>query len=344
MHAREGMLVRIERELSVRLPRALFAPELEGPLGPPVEPEALLTPGAGLVQGGRMLPDALPFVRFASGDALLLRFGPTGQPLEVVAWRGDGGWHPSDAAPGFPSAPARALAEARRALRSGLARVADAVGRTALAGDLGVSLETFAGWLQDARLVPDERRAALRRLTGEDDATLFTQRWDEAAAAARRAALRGDLAWPGVVLGWVAEGAADAAGAGDAYAGALLADAPTLEPGFLPARPGEPSVRMLAEAWRRCAGAARPEDPALAAALEGPRAVRTHHLAECDRLRAAGHPGAAYRAAWRAGWRRPLPADMDDVLGRLGDAAEATGAVAHAALARLHLRAWTSRG
>jgi hypothetical protein len=33
---------------------------------------------------------------------------------------------------------------------------------------------------------------------------------------------------------------------------------------------------------------------------------------------------------------------MDDVLGRLGDAAEAAGSLAHAALARLHLRAWAA--
>jgi hypothetical protein len=31
---------------------------------------------------------------------------------------------------------------------------------------------------------------------------------------------------------------------------------------------------------------------------------------------------------------------MDDVLGRLADAADAAGARAHGALARLHLRAW----
>lgn len=337
MSSPERSLARVEEALSVSLPRRFFAP---GAAGGAVEPEALLDPASGAIQGGRMPPDTLPFTVEASGDALLLRFDGWGAPVEVVAWRGDGSYHPADSPPELPSPAARALAQARAGLWSGLAAMAGALGRNALAHDLGVTGETFAGWLQDARLVPEPHRVALRRLSGQDDAALFRQDWAAAAAVARRIApVRPDLAWPGVVLGYAAEGRGEGGAAAAGYAAALLGEAPTLalrEPG----KPHEEAARMVAEAWRRCAGGGPPGDPALAAALAGARAVRAHHLAECDRLRRQGLAAPAYEQARRAGWRRHLPVDMDDVLGRMGDAAAAAGASAHAALARLHLRAW----
>jgi hypothetical protein len=206
-----------------------------------------------------------------------------------------------------------------------------------------VSGESLAGWLQDTRLVPGPHRTALRRLSGQEDAALFEQDWVGASAAARRiAALRPDLAWPGVVLGHAAEARGELAAAATGYAAASLGESPTLalrEPG----RSHGEAARLAAEAWERCARHAQALDPALAAALAGPPAVRARHLAECDHLRRAGRAAEAYEEARRAGWRRHVPVDMDDVLGRMGDAAMAAGAVAHAALAHLHLRAWLAR-
>jgi hypothetical protein len=342
MHSGEHAIALVERTLRVRLPRQLFSTEGRRLLGEPVDPGALLEPDGGVVQGGWMLPDSLPFERGAGGDALLLRFDAAGEPLEIVEWRADCKWHPREVADGFPSASARRLEEARRALRSGLAQLAERIGRTALAHDLGVTAETFSDWLLDARLVPEGHRAVLRRLTGEDDDSLFTQDWAAAATAARAASERRQLAWPGAVLGWVEEGRGDAAAAAEWYGVALRADAPTLELGARLGRPGESALRAVEEAWRRCAGDGRTVDPELGAAVEGARAVRAYHLAESDRLRAAGRHAAALEAARRAGWRRHFPADMDDVLGRMGDTAEEAASPALAALARLHLRCWAA--
>lgn len=339
MHSHERALVRVERALAVELPRSLFAPGLGQPqAGEPVDPEALLEPAAGAVLGGWMLPDALPVARGEHGTALLLRFDGWGAPLECVAWSA-AGWQPVEVGE-FRSAAARALAEVRAALATGLAAVAARLGRNALAHDLGVNAEAFAAWLRDPRLVPEPTREALRRLTGQGDAALFGQDWARAGAAARRiAATRPELAWPGEVLGYHEEGQGALAAASGWYAAALLADAPTLAFDAGPGHPAEAAARRLAEAYARCGGAAG--DPALAAALSGPVAVRAHHLACCDALRAGGRYAQACEEARRAGWRRHQPVDMDDVLGRLAEAAEAAGARAHAALARLHLRAWT---
>jgi hypothetical protein len=337
MHSLERALVRVERALSVRLPRGLFTPD-PAVAGDPVDPEALLEPTAGVVLGGWMLPDALPVARDGAGDTLLLRFDGWGVPLELVAWT-PGGWQPVELGE-FRSAAARALAEVRAALRTGLSTVAATLGRNALARDLGVGAEAFAAWLRDPRLVPEVTRAALRRLTGKDDAALFAQDWSRAGAQARRiAATRPELAWPGEVLGYLEEERGALRVAAGWYAAALLADAPTLFFDAGPGRPFEGAARRLAEAYSRCAGAVAPE-PALAVALDGPAAVRAHHLGRCDALRSAGRHAQASEEARRAGWRRHLPVDMDDVLGRLADAADAAGARAHGALARLHLRAW----
>ena len=337
MHSLERALVRVERALDVRLPRSLFSPE-HPVAGEPVDPEALLEPEAGAVLGGWMLPDALPVAAAAGGGTILLRFDGWGAPLELVAWS-PAGWQPIELGE-FRSAAARALALTRTALGSGLSAVAEKLGRNALAHDLGVSAEAFASWLRDARLVPQAPREALRRLTGKDDAALFEQDWNHAGAQARRiAATRPELAWPGEVLGYLEDGRGEPGAAAGWYGAALLADAPTLAFGVGPGRPFEAASRRLAEAYARCSWSGRPE-PALAAALEGPAAVRSFHLAQCDALRAGGRHAQACEEARRAGWRRHLPLDMDDVLGRLSEAADAAGARAHAALARLHLRAW----
>jgi len=337
---REHALLAVESALSVRLPRSLLA---EGALPAGVDPEALLDADGGLIQGGRMPPDTLPVSLEPSGDGLLLRFDGWGAVLEVLAWSGDGAFHPAECLPEFRSAPARSLSEARTALHSGLAAMCEVLGRNALARDLGVNAEMLAGWLRDTRLVPGPLRAALRRLSGHDDDALFRQDWTAAVTAARRTApVRPDLAWPGLLLGYAAEGSGDALAAAAGYRAALLAESGTQalrEPG----QSLEQSARLAAEAWRRCAIGDREPEPTVAAALEGPAAVRAHHLAECDRLLAVGQAAPAYFEARRAGWRRHVPVDMDDVLGRMGEAAHAVGAVAHAALARLHLRAWMAR-
>lgn len=339
MHSVERALAAVERELRVRIPRALFVPGGVATWDATVDPEALLDARAGVVRGGDMLPDALPFAADPEGNHLLLRFAGDGAPLEVVEWRASGAWHPSELAPGFPSEAARLRARCADALANGLRTLAREAGEASLAHDLGVARETFSDWILDARLVPEEKKAPLRRLSGADDGALFAQDWEGAAAAAvRAAALGADLAWPGAVLGWFEEGRARTAEAAAAYAAALRAPAGTLDFAGRFGRPGESAARVLAAAFGRCGGEAGP-DGALAAALAGPAPVRAFHLAESDRLRSAGRHGAAYAAAFRAGWHRHVPVDMDDVLGRMGDAAAAAGAAAHAALARLHLRA-----
>lgn len=343
VHSVERALAAVERALGVRLPRALFQPGGHGTHDAAVDPEALLDPRSGVIRAGEMLPDALPFAGDPEGNFLLLRFAADGAPAEVVAWRAAGAWHPSDAAPGLPSAAAALRDRAAAALGNGLRRLAREVGEASLAQDLGVARETFSDWLLDARLVPAEHRVALRRLAGGDEAALFDQDWDAAATAAREAlALRPDLAWPGAVLGWFEEGRGAPAAAA-AYAAALAGFAGTLDFAGRLGRPGERAARALAAAYERTGGGAPPADPALGAALRGAAAVRAFHLAESDRHAAAGRPAAAYAAALRAGWLRHVPVDMDDVLGRLGDRAEAAGAAAHAALARLHLRALLAR-
>jgi hypothetical protein len=341
MDSLDRALREVERELGHSLPRRLFAPGGFGRFGSPVDPERLLAPRGGAVLGGEHLPDALPFAEDGEGGALLLRFDLAGRPVEAVAWRADGAWHPSDEVPGFPSAAARARARAAGALECGLVRLAGRAGAAGLAADLGVTPETFQDWLHDARLVPERSRTALRRLTGDDDAGLFGQDWEGAAAAAQRAAAaRPELAWPGAVLGWFTEGQGRRAEAASWWAHALGAHLPTLDLAAAAARPGEDRAAPLAAGWRRCAAPGSAPDPALRAALEGARAVRAHFLAECDRASAARRFADAWGHAFRAGWQRPFAADLDDVLGRLGDAAEAAGS--RAALARLHLRAWTA--
>jgi hypothetical protein len=331
----------VERVLHVSLPRALFTPGGFGTYDATVEPEALLAPRAGVVRGGEMLPDALPFAGDPEGSWLLLRFAPDGAPREVVEWRADGRWHPSALAPGFPSEAARLRDRCAQALDSGLLALSREAGEASLAQDLGVARETFSDWLLDTRLVPDAIRPALRRLTGSDDTMLFGQDWDGAAfAALRAAALRADLAWPGAVLGWHEEGRGRTDEAARRYADALRAFAGTLDLAGRFGRPGESAARVLAAAHARCAGAGAAVDPDLAAALRGARDVRAHHLAASDRARAERRYSDAYEAAYRAGWQRHVALDMDDVLGRLGDVAEESGSAAHAALARLHLRSW----
>jgi hypothetical protein len=342
MHTRERALAVVERELHVRLPRALFAPGGHGPYDAAVEPEALLDARAGAVRGGEMLPDALPVAGDPAGNWLLLRFAPDGAPRELVEWRADGGWHPSELVEAFPSDAARLRARCAVALGNRLQTLARETGEASLAEDLGVSRDTFSDWLLDARRVPDGLRAPFRRLTGASDAALFDQDWEGAAAAALRASeARPELAWPGAVLGWYEEGRGAIAAAARAYAAALRAFAGTLDLAERFGRPGERSARVLAVAFERCGGDAG-DDATLRAAIAGPQQTRAHHLAESDRLRAAGRLLDACAAALRAGWHRHVVIDMDDVLGRLGDAAEGAGALAHAALARLHLRAWAA--
>jgi hypothetical protein len=341
MHSTDRALAAVERELHVRIPRALFAPGGFPGFDAPIDPEALLAPGGGAVRGGELLPDALPFAGDGAGALLALRFDPAGAPAEVIAWRADRTWHPTGAVPGFPSDVDRLRARCEAAIASGLAAIAREAGAASLAQDLGVARETFSDWLLDARLVPEAARLRLRRLTGADDAALFVQDWEGAAAAAVRAAeQRPELAWPGAVLGWFEEARGRSREAARAYASALLAFLPTLDFAGRFVRPGEGPDRALVGGYERCA--APPRDPALAAALRGAQAVRTFALAESDRHRGAGRHAEAYAAALRAGWQRHVPVDMDDVLGRLGDAAEAAGSLAHAALARLHLRAWAA--
>ncbi|HTN53766.1 MAG TPA: SMI1/KNR4 family protein [Anaeromyxobacter sp.] len=342
MDTLERALAAVERELSIRIPRELFRPGGFGPFGEAIDPEALMEPAAGVVRGGELLPDALPFAADGEGGLLALRFGADGHPREVIAWGVAGDWHPSPLVATLPSEAARLRARAEAALENGLAALARQTGPGALAHDLGVARETFSDWLLDARLVPGAARTALRRLTGAEDASLFGQDWEAAAAAAlRAAALRPELAWPGALLGWFEEGRGRGPEAARAYAAALLAYEATLDLGGRLVRPGESPARVLAAAHARCGGTVT--TPALAAALGGPHAVRAHWLAESDRLRAAGAAAEAWEAALRAGWQRPVRQDMDDVLGRLGDAAEAAARPAWAALARLHLRAWAAR-
>jgi hypothetical protein len=342
MDSLDRALREVERELGVSLPRRLFAPGGFGRFAAPVDPELLLAPRGGAVRGGEHLPDALPFAVDAEGGALLLRLDGAGRPAEVVAWRPDGTWHPTDQVPGFPSPAARARDRAAAALDCGLARLVRRSGATGLAADLGVTPETFSDWLHDARLVPERSRAALRRLTGDDDAALFGQDWEGAAFAAERAAACPELAWPGAVLAWFTEGHGRTAEAAGWWAHALRALAPTLDLAAVAARPGEHRVAPLAAGWHRCAPPGGAPDAALRAALEGARAVRAHFLAECDRASGAGRFAEAFAHAFRAGWQRPWAADLDDVLGRLGDAAEAMGSRPRAALARLHLRSWSA--
>ncbi len=102
MDSLERSLGLVERELSVRLPRALWAP---GALGDAtaIEPESLLDPKAGVVRGGELLPDALPIARLPEGGELALRFHPSGRPAEVIRAGPGPAWHPSAAVKAFPS-------------------------------------------------------------------------------------------------------------------------------------------------------------------------------------------------------------------------------------------------
>src|SRR5690242_7015905 len=144
MDSAERALAAVERALGVRLPRPLFAPGGHGPYDATVEPEALLDPRAGVVRGGEMLPDALPLAGDPAGNWLLLRFEPDGAVREVVEWRAEGGWHPSELAPGFPSEVARLRARCAGALENGLQRLSREAGAASIAQDLGVSRETFS--------------------------------------------------------------------------------------------------------------------------------------------------------------------------------------------------------
>ena len=61
----------------------------------PIEPRDLLDASSGVVSGGQMLPDTLPFLSDGGGNVLCLRFGFDGTVLEVICWNHEGGgWKP----------------------------------------------------------------------------------------------------------------------------------------------------------------------------------------------------------------------------------------------------------
>jgi hypothetical protein len=58
----------------------------------PIELRDLLDASSGVVSGGLMLPDTLPFLSDGAGNALCLRFGFDGGVSEVICWNHEGGW------------------------------------------------------------------------------------------------------------------------------------------------------------------------------------------------------------------------------------------------------------
>jgi hypothetical protein len=333
----------LERTLHVGLPAALLeraAREIEQP----ADPAALLEPGGGALPAGALLPDALPLGTRTDGALLALRFDPVGAPREAIVWRhARAAWHPVDLGPALPSPAAAARDACEAALDSGLHRIARARGEAVLAAELAVPRDVLADWLLDTRSVPERYRAMLGRLAGtEGRGDLLAQDWEAAARAAGAALRRGDLVWPGAVVGWVAEGRGDAPGAAAGFAAALGGLDGTGDLALRFARPGEPLGRVLAQALARSHPAGAPVPDAARAALGGWAGARAAWLAASDAARAAGRHGEAWDHALRAGWHVHRASDMDDVLGRLAEIARAAGSRPREALARLHLAAWTA--
>lgn len=265
-----------------------------------------------------MLPDSLPILADGGGDALLLRFRPSGRPREVVEWHhAEGRWHPSDLVPGFAAPTAAKQRTVARALRTGLRAWCERHGGERLARTLGVPWATLAPGLDDPDLLEADLRAQLAKAIGRPAAKLFTQDWASAGQLARTVR-RADLAWPGAVIGRVAEKRGDVPGAITAYQRSLA---------------GFAATGAFTADWDVAARLSRLGGRVDA---DGPIAARQRWMALGLAHLRSGRAVLAYEAFFRAGWGDFYSNDIDVVLDHLALAAEAAGSDVLSALARLH--------
>ncbi len=270
------------------------------------------------IWGGAMLPDSLPILEDGMGDALLLRFGPHGRAREVVEWHHEGArWHPSDLVRGFAAPQDAKRRAAERALRSGLLAWCMRHGGEPLAETLGVPWTTLALGLEDSDVLDADLRARTVKAVGRPASKLFSQDWTLAGKMAR-AVRRAELAWPGAVIGRIAEKRGDVAGAIAAYRRSL---------------DGFASTRAFTADWDL---ATRLKKLGARSQAHGPVALRRRWMAVGRAHLRGGRPSQAYDAFFRAGWSDFYSNDIDVVLDHLAKAAEAAGSIALAALARLH--------
>jgi len=327
----------LEKRLHVSVPPILRGDGGFGEFDEPIEPAAILDPESSVVWGGMMLPDALPVLGNGCGDVILARFGSDGSVVELVEWRHVGClWPPTDVVPGFEAPVAALERDAEDALASGLERYCHENGGEGLANSVGVPWSTMAAWLADTDKIDETSRARIRMATSLTGGELFSQHWDRAEAAASAASTRrADLAWPGAVLGRLAERRGDGQGAAEWYRRSLegLQTTPSLT-----ALWDEPGVPFVVSRLRAL-GTVAPAATHLAACLGGDSTVVRAHWIEAGDLRLRdGRALEAYGCYMRAGWDWHFTNDMAVVLERLTGAADAAGSRAWTALARLHLQ------
>ena len=334
----------VAKVLHVSLPASVAALQDAGEeFSERVEPATLLDPRSATIWGGQMLPDCLPLFGNGSGDCILVRFTMDGSVREFVEWHHEGsGWCPSELVPGYESPIASLGLGAEGALYSGLRAFCDEHnGAGALAEELGVPWPVMSSWLDDNDLIDADSRARIRKKTSLDDRALFTQDWPRAEEFALRAsAIRADLAWPGTVLGRAAERRRQLKPAVTRYVESLKGLRTTAS--FTEAWDGTGSSCAFAAARLQALGGNnQPEDAHVRACLTGDLdAVREHWMATGSAQLKAGQATDAYESFFRAGWDWYFTNDMEIVLNRLVEAADAAGSKALGALARLHLRSW----
>jgi hypothetical protein len=304
-----------------------------------IEPAEILDPESSVVWGGMMLPDAIPLLGDGSGDAILARFAPDGSFVELVKWSHEGClWHPTDVVPGLASPVAELERTAGEALTSGLKRYCREWGGARLAEVVEVPWPTLSRWLVDVEQIDLPSRARICQATSSSEDALFRLDWERAESAASAASTtRPDLAWPGAVLGRAAERRGDGTGAREWYRRSLAALQTTGAFTEAWSDPGSPFAVSRLSALGLVPPA---DDRHLEACLKSDSsAVRVAWIEAGDRHLTEGRPLLAHDCYFRAGWDWHFANDMQEVLERLLQAAEAGKSAAWAALARLHLEA-----
>jgi hypothetical protein len=226
-------------------------------------------------------------------------------------------------------------------LACGLARRCMEIGGGQIAERLGVPWTTFQDWLFDTALIPGQYHQALSQAVNMPIEQMLRQDWDQASAEAQRVCkLRPDLAWPHVILGWVAERNHDRHRAVDHYLAGLkrlgtsCAFMARVEHGLVVERLGELKDHL---------STASMADPNVQAALAPrtpdsfPSTIRCYWIRQAEEAAARGEHDRSYRCYYSAGWDDYITNDMDRVLDGLARSAEAAGYTTLCRLATLHL-------
>ena len=315
------------------------------------DPAFFFDPAKTVVWGGQMLPDTLPIIGNGGGDVLSVRFNGDGSPKELIRWLHEGGsWIPAGESIGEALRAVRGeftesistnnallrREQCLRCLRSPLHAASIEIGGRRLAKRIGVPWPEFEPWLRDHSLIPLPQQELLSAELKIPREELLYQDWDGAAAqAAELAAVRQDLVWPFILMGYAQERAGRIEEAVRHYSDGALALGTTAS---------------FTESWSsskfniaRLAQLAPDslQDPVASyvQAAEKRHGIRTWWGDRGKNSEAAGAMSAAYDAYYAAGWDDFYINDMEQILADLARTSTAAGQPARAAIADYHLQA-----